>query len=211
MVSARLLRALPNMITLLRCLLAFLIGGLILGLAPESGTGKRLDEELQWHLILPSALFLITALSDFLDGYLARRFQAVTAFGAFLDPIADKLLVGISLIALCLLLDWPLLIALPAWLIISRDVALTLLRLNTARAVPVSQLAKVKTAVELAAIGLMLFSYMAAELIRWTAPELISAWPLQALVFQAGLVLLWLAAGLALWTGYVYFRPFLSR
>jgi CDP-diacylglycerol---glycerol-3-phosphate 3-phosphatidyltransferase len=166
----------PNILTLAR------IGAipLIVGLMFTGGDGTR------WLAI---ALFAAAAFTDFLDGYLARRYQVISPFGRMLDPIADKLLVGIVLIALAYqgLLGLSGIIA--AMLILSREIFISGLREFLAAqriVVHVTALAKSKTTLQLVAIGLMM------------------SWPLVPEVRVPGLVMLWLAAALTLFTGYQY-------
>ncbi|MEM6914864.1 MAG: CDP-alcohol phosphatidyltransferase family protein [Pseudomonadota bacterium] len=161
---------LPNTLTIARCLLAGWVGWLILTLPTQS--------------IWPFVAFVIVAASDFLDGWAARRFDAITPFGAFLDPIADKLLVGISLIAITLLQDRAWLILIPTVAIIARDVIATVIRLFPKVEMPVSQLAKWKTALEMIAIGCLLLA----------GPLLLP------LIFSAGIILAWGAAALSVYT-----------
>ncbi|MEL7232232.1 MAG: CDP-diacylglycerol--glycerol-3-phosphate 3-phosphatidyltransferase [Pseudomonadota bacterium] len=175
------LKWLPNALTIARCLLAFVVGWAILALSPI------------WAL----GLFIVTALSDFFDGYAARKLNAVSAFGAFLDPVADKLLVAAALIALCLQQDWALLITIPTAIIILRDTAVTLFRLFPSIKLPVVNLAKWKTALEMLGIG----GVLAAALFE----------PRQEIVFIAGLVLIWLAALLSAYTGVRYASSAVSQ
>ena len=109
-------------------------------------------------------LFALAALSDWLDGYLARKLKLQTSFGAFLDQFADKFLVASSLIILAVSYQtvW---ITLPALLIINRDLLMASFRHFAAEnklshLVEVNTLGKIKTAIQLAAIG-SLFSYPA--------------------------------------------------
>lgn len=161
---------LPNAITLLRCGCAILAGWLILAEPRQS-----------W---LPVLAFILVASTDFLDGWLARRLNAVSPLGAFLDPVADKLLVGASLVALALLEAGAWLILIPTGVIIARDLIATILRLFPKIEMPVSRLAKWKTAIEMFAITALLV----------TGPlELPPIW-------QVGLVFLWAATALSVYT-----------
>jgi len=174
------LALLPNLITVCRCGFAFIVGGLILW----DGRGS-------W---LPLLAFAVVAATDFLDGWLARRLNAVSKIGAFLDPVADKLLVGISLLALSYLEDWTLVITIPTVAILTRDTIATGLRLFPSVDMPVSQLAKWKTAVEMVGIAALLAA----------APSSLSVmWPF-------GLVLIWIAAALSVYTLGLYLGAILA-
>lgn len=161
---------LPNTLTIARCGLAGVVAWLILTLS----TGA----------LWPFVAFVLVALTDFLDGWAARRLNAVSKFGAFLDPIADKLLVGLSLIALTLLANGDWIILIPTVVIILRDTIATIVRLFPNVEMPVSQLAKWKTALEMAGIGALLL-----------------AAPLGShLVTKIGTGLVWIAAVLSVYT-----------
>ena len=111
---------------------------------------------------LSFALFAAAAATDALDGRLARRSGRVTAFGRFLDPVADKLLVTAVLVLLVADGRAP---ALAAALVLCREILVSALREDMARrgaALPVSILAKWKTAVQMAALGLLLVADGAA-------------------------------------------------
>ncbi|HYR25436.1 MAG TPA: CDP-diacylglycerol--glycerol-3-phosphate 3-phosphatidyltransferase [Aquabacterium sp.] len=108
--------------------------------------------------VLASALFVVVALTDWLDGWLARRLNQTSAFGAFLDPVADKFLVCASLL---ILLQLGRVNALVALIIIGREIAISALRewmaqIGASRSVAVHMLGKLKTAVQMAAIVLLL-------------------------------------------------------
>lgn len=103
------------------------------------------------------AVFAVAAASDKLDGYLARRYERVTALGQFLDPLADKLLVGAALVTLVMLRDFP---AWAAIVIALREIAVSLLRsaaLRRGRAMPASIFGKIKTATQIPTVMLWLF------------------------------------------------------
>lgn len=101
-------------------------------------------------------VFSVAALSDSLDGYLARRFNRVTRLGQFLDPLADKLLIGAALIALVMLRGFP---AWAAIVIVTREVAVSVLRsmaLRRGRDLPASSTGKIKTALQIPTVMLWL-------------------------------------------------------
>jgi cardiolipin synthase len=139
------------------------------------------------------ALFLIAAVTDWFDGWLARRLGQGSAFGRMLDPIADKLLVATVLVALIAtggIADWAIA---PALAIVLREIAVSGFREHLGQhgvVVPVSVLAKWKTAAQLAALALLLVPIEAAQ--PW------------------GLWLLWIAALLTLATGWGYLRATLK-
>lgn len=139
-------------------------------------------------------LFVAAAVTDFFDGYLARRSNQVSAFGRFLDPIADKLLVAAVLFMLAAfgrVTEWSLL---PAVIILLREILVSGLREFLAElrvGMPVSRLAKWKTGIQMVAIPVLL--------VGDAGP---SALPVQAI----GEVGLWMAAVLTLITGYDYLQ-----
>lgn len=161
---------LPNALTLARCGLAIVVGWIIV---QSGGAG-----------VWPFVGFVLVAATDFIDGRLARRWDAVSKFGAFLDPVADKLLVGMSLAAITWLQSGALLYLIPTIGIIVRDSVATGLRLVPSIELPVSQLAKWKTALEMVGIGGLLLGFAAGS----------------ALLTGIGLGIVWLAALLAVYT-----------
>ncbi|CAM5796980.1 CDP-diacylglycerol--glycerol-3-phosphate 3-phosphatidyltransferase [Rhizobacter fulvus] len=109
--------------------------------------------------LVATVLFVIVALTDWADGYLARRLNMTSSFGAFLDPVADKFLVCAALLVLVELDRVQSLIAL---IIIGREIAISALRewmaqIGASRSVAVHMLGKVKTVVQMVAIPFLLF------------------------------------------------------
>jgi len=140
--------------------------------------------------LLSGTLFIIAAITDWLDGYLARLRGEVTPFGRFLDPVADKLLVASALVLLVSAHMAPTLLAV---IIIGREIAIGALRewlAQRSTIVHVSLLAKWKTAIQLIAISTLLLH---VDVFGISLHEI-------------GLVLLWLAGALTLWSGYEYIR-----
>ncbi|MEK6747436.1 MAG: CDP-diacylglycerol--glycerol-3-phosphate 3-phosphatidyltransferase [Pseudomonadota bacterium] len=136
-------------------------------------------------------LFALAGITDWLDGYAARIWQAQSNIGRFLDPIADKLLVATALL---LMVSVGRADILPAIAIVCREILVSGLREYLAEiriSVPVSKLAKFKTAAQMAAIFLLLFGDGAPN---WLFAEII------------GKILLWIAALLTLITGYAYLK-----
>ncbi len=137
-----------------------------------------------------AALFVAAAATDLLDGYLARRLDKVSAFGATLDPIADKVLVNGTALLLAGLGALGLWGTLAAALILAREFAVSGLREAAGGgALPVTRVAKYKSAAQMAALTLLI-----------VAPEMPPA------THEIGIVLLWIAAALTLWTGAGYVR-----
>lgn len=141
------------------------------------------------------ALFIIAGLTDFFDGYLARAWEQQSKLGRMLDPIADKLLVAVVLIAL----TWQDIIAgFSLWaaiIILCREILVSGLREFLAElrvSVPVTQLAKWKTAIQMVALGFLLAGPAADKILPG--------------VTETGITLLWAAAILTLYTGIDYFR-----
>ena len=146
---------LPNLLTILRI---FFVPLLVAALVQEDLRidlfGVRVAQEY-----LALATFLAAALTDLLDGYLARRLNQTSAFGAFLDPVADKFLVCACLLVL---LDLQRVDVFVALIIIGREIAISALRewmatIGANRSVAVHRVGKIKTGVQMVAIGLLLF------------------------------------------------------
>jgi CDP-diacylglycerol--glycerol-3-phosphate 3-phosphatidyltransferase/cardiolipin synthase len=140
-----------------------------------------------------AGLFVAAALTDWLDGYLARRLGQTSSFGAFLDPVADKLMVSAALIVLVQLGRAD---AFLAFIIIGREIAISALREWMAQAgrgksVAVSTLGKVKTAVQMVAI---------VALLIWQ--DFLPGVSTKAV----GTGALWIAAVLTLWSMFYYLR-----
>lgn len=171
----------PNLLTLLRIAL---IPVLVLVFYLPIG----------WAREISAALFLLAAITDWLDGYLARRLEQSSPFGAFLDPVADKLMVAVALVLLVQDDPSPFL-AVAAAIIIGREIAISALRewmaeLGKRAHVAVSRVGKVKTTAQMVAILLLLYHD-----------------PLLGLpIVDIGYVLLYLAAGLTLWSMFIYLR-----
>lgn len=147
------------------------------------------------HLLVAAGIFSFAAATDWFDGYLARRLGQMTAFGAFLDPVADKLMVVIALVLLVERHD-TLLFTLAACVIIGREIVISALRewmaeLGERTSVAVSYIGKVKTVFQMVAIaGLLAIDPVADE--SWL---LITCY-----------VVLYSAAVLTLWSMMIYLK-----
>lgn len=173
---------LPNILTYGRIVAVPLVAGLLMW----GGNSAR------WVAL---AIYIAAAISDFFDGYLARKWQQQSSLGRMLDPIADKVLVAVVLLVLSSegILDgghrWA------AIVILSREVLVSGLReyLGELRvSVPVTKIAKWKTTVQLLSVGFLI-----------AGPAGDVFYPF---VTRIGIGMLWIAAGLTLYTGYDYFR-----
>jgi CDP-diacylglycerol--glycerol-3-phosphate 3-phosphatidyltransferase len=138
----------PNLVTLSRIILIPLLIGVFYLPLPEETKN-----------ITATALFIFAGITDWLDGYLARRLNQMSAFGAFLDPVADKLIVVAALLALLYLGRVDMLVAL---IIVGREIAISALRewmakVGQARSVAVAFIGKLKTVAQMVAIPLLLF------------------------------------------------------
>jgi CDP-diacylglycerol--glycerol-3-phosphate 3-phosphatidyltransferase len=143
--------------------------------------------------LLATVMFVVFALTDWLDGYLARKLNQTSAFGAFLDPVADKFLVCACLLVLVHLGRTDVFVAL---IIIGREIAISALRewmaqIGAARSVAVHMIGKVKTTVQMVAIPFLLFD---GRLLGWIDTGL---W---------GQVLIWAAAILTVWSMVYYLQ-----
>lgn len=147
-----------------------------------------------WTNLAAASVFALAAVTDWLDGYLARKLQQTSPLGAFLDPVADKLIVAVALVLL-LQRDPSIMIAMPVAIIIGREITVSALRewmaeLGARKAVAVSGLGKVKTTAQMIALLLMI------------AREPLFGLPL----YEIGVVALYVAAALTLWSMVLYLR-----
>lgn len=147
-----------------------------------------------WSDPAAGALFAAAGITDTLDGYFARRMGQTSRLGAFLDPVADKLIVCAALVLL-VSKDPRLIVVLPAIIIIGREIAISALRewmaeMGNRRKVAVSTLGKVKTILQIVGLSMML--------IRW------DVWFLPT--YQVGLALTVIAAVFTLISGWDYLR-----
>ena len=147
-----------------------------------------------WAPYVSAAIFGVAALTDWLDGYLARLWEQTSPLGAFLDPVADKLIVAIALVLL-LQSDPRTLLALPAMVIIGREITVSALRewmaeVGARAKVAVSITGKIKTTAQMISIVLMI--------LRETV---FGPW-----VYNLGVLLLYIAAVLTLWSMILYLR-----
>src|SRR5215212_2531930 len=179
--------SLPNLLTLSRILAVPILVFLLWKPAP-------------WDYAITFVLYCIVGITDYFDGYLARAQGQISRLGQFLDPIADKIMIGAVIIMLISSRkenptpEIAGLHIIPALVILLREIIVSGLReflgpLNVS--VPVSALAKWKTTLQLVSLGALILG---------------GAVPEQVWVHQVGLLCLWFAAGLTLVTGYDYLR-----
>lgn len=118
--------------------------------------------DYRWSNLASAAIFTFAAITDWFDGYLARKLEQLSPFGAFLDPVADKLMVAAALVLLVFSQGENILIVISAIVIIGREITISALRewmaeLGKRANVAVSMLGKVKTFAQMAAIALLLY------------------------------------------------------
>ena len=213
---------LPNILTVLRLLAAPGVAIMFLFFARPWA---------DWYALV---LFVVAAITDWFDGYLAREWQQETRFGAMMDPIADKAMVVIALLVITGFSGMNPWILLPATLILFREVFVSGLREflgHTAGLLEVTKLAKWKTTLQMVAIAVLfatgVFEHeffdrmrgmdvdLVARIFAGTAPDEVGLnfWStLRDTTWWVGTVLLWLAATLTAVTGWDYFvkaRPHL--
>jgi CDP-diacylglycerol--glycerol-3-phosphate 3-phosphatidyltransferase len=143
--------------------------------------------------LIATVMFVVFALTDWLDGYLARRLNQTSAFGAFLDPVADKFLVCASVLVLVHLQRADVFVGL---IIIGREIAISALRewmaqIGATRSVAVHMIGKVKTVVQMVAIPFLLFD---GQLFGLLDTHVWGVW------------LIWLAAVLTVWSMVYYMQ-----
>jgi cardiolipin synthase len=179
--SAEMPLNIPNLLTWARILLIPLVVGVYY--LPLPGAEQN---------FIATAAFLVAAVTDWIDGWLARKLNQMSAFGAFLDPVADKLMVAAALVMLVKLDRAD---AVLAFIIIGREIAISALRewmanIGAAKSVAVSLIGKLKTIAQMTAIPMLL----------WHAP----IGPLDIVLL--GTLALWIAALLTLWSMVYYLR-----
>jgi CDP-diacylglycerol--glycerol-3-phosphate 3-phosphatidyltransferase len=152
------------------------------------------------HNITAAIVFVLAAFTDWLDGYLARRMNLTSAFGAFLDPVADKLMVAVTLF---LLVEshrggWPgILMAITAAVIVGREISVSALRewmaeIGMRATVKVAFVGKLKTVMQMVALVVLIVQHeKAAEALR---------------LYHIGEALLVIAGVLTIWSGLYYLR-----
>lgn len=174
----------PNTLTWARIVLI----PLFVGIFYLPVTWLSMPDKNLWACVL----FVLAAVTDWFDGYLARRLGQTSAFGAFLDPVADKLMVGAALV---MLVELGRVDALIAFVIIGREITISALRewmaqVGASRSVAVSFIGKLKTTAQMIAIPVLLYD------------QTLFGMP----VHQTGTVLIWVAAVLTLWSMGYYLK-----
>lgn len=148
--------------------------------------------------LLATGIFIFAAVTDWLDGYLARRMKQESAFGQFLDPVADKLIVAAALLVL---LNMDRVQVWVALVIIGREITISALRewmaqVGASKSVAVHMVGKLKTTAQLVAIPFLLFN---GTLFGWLNAALVGTW------------LIWVAAFLTLWSMFYYLKKALPQ
>ncbi len=179
----------PTIMTWARIAAIPLIVGVYLDVLPLEPASRNL---------IATCVFVLSAITDWLDGYLARRLNQVSSFGAFLDPVADKILVCASVLVLVHLGRADVFVAL---IIIGREIAISALRewmaqIGASKSVAVHMIGKLKTVVQMVAIPFLLFN---GALFGVIDTHLWGVW------------LIWLAAIMTVWSMVYYLRKALPE
>jgi CDP-diacylglycerol--glycerol-3-phosphate 3-phosphatidyltransferase len=199
------MKHLPNILTGLRLILTLVVFLAMLGLASQPfamwAAGKGADPATVQSALYFTAFwgFVIAAVTDFFDGWLARRYKVESLLGAILDPIADKVLVAGAVVGLAILGSW--MVAAAGGLILFREFAVSALRETLAPkglTLPVTLLAKWKTTLQLVALAGQLF------VPGWGFWDLPRDMALVHQAMMAANIVLWLAVAVTLWTGLEY-------
>jgi cardiolipin synthase len=146
--------------------------------------------------VASTAIFIVAAITDWFDGFLARRWNETSAFGAFLDPVADKLMVAGALLVL---VEFDRVNAVIAFIIIGREIAISALRewmaqIGASKSVAVSSIGRIKTTAQMIAIPMLLYSVYSEPLFGIIDTRLWGNW------------LLVIAAILTVWSMFYYLR-----
>jgi cardiolipin synthase (CMP-forming) len=182
-------RNIPNLLTWLRILLIPLFVGTLY--LPGDWVSERTSN------VVAMGIFIAAAVTDWLDGYLARRLNQLSAFGAFLDPVADKLMVAAALIVL---VEFGRVDAVIAVIIIGREITISALRewmakMGESKSVAVSLLGKLKTVAQMVAIPFLLYYNQLGPI----DCQRVGTW------------LIWISAVLTLWSMVYYLKMALPR
>ena len=194
MTAGRILN-IPNILTLARIILIPVF--LLVAYWPPAMGFNETSPDVTRHIIL-TTIFVVAAVTDWFDGYLARTLNQTSAFGRFLDPVADKLMVAAALIVL---VQWQpsISMAFAAIVIISREITVSALRewmaeLGARTSVAVSTVGKYKTAFQMIAITVFLLNWPPLEMLAYA--------------------LLYTAVVLTLWSMFIYLKaawPYLKQ
>ena len=191
----------PNILTGLRLIAGVVMFLILAGAAPQGipVLSEYLSPDDQFRFGRTAfVIFVVAASTDWVDGYLARRWHATTRWGAILDPIADKVLITGAILGV---LAWGSVpqIAIPCGLILFREFAVSALRETVAGKVklPVTLLAKWKTVLQMVALGCLQL------VLLWDGFGLPLEWQPHFQTFSY--VLIWVAAIVTVWTGWQYF------
>ena len=194
MTTGRILN-IPNILTLARIILIPFF--LLVAYWPPAMGFNETSPDVTRHIIL-TTIFVVAAVTDWFDGYLARTLNQTSAFGRFLDPVADKLMVAAALIVL---VQWQpsISMAFAAIVIISREITVSALRewmaeLGARTSVAVSTVGKYKTAFQMIAITVFLLNWPPLEMLAYA--------------------LLYTAVVLTLWSMFIYLKaawPYLKQ
>ncbi|MBL4681348.1 MAG: CDP-diacylglycerol--glycerol-3-phosphate 3-phosphatidyltransferase [Pseudomonadales bacterium] len=173
--------SLPNILTSLRILLIPVL--VIVFYLP-----------FEWRYLASAIVFTVASITDWLDGYLARKLNEMTPFGAFLDPVADKLLVATALVLL-VEVQASAILAIPAMVIVGREIVVSALRewmaqYSDKQSVAVSLIGKIKTGFQMVSIIILLVNGAARD----------------NLFAMIGYISLYIAAGLTLWSMFLYLK-----
>jgi cardiolipin synthase len=182
----------PNLLTWLRILAIPLFVGILY--FPEFTDWLTTAEAN----MVATGIFVVAAITDWFDGYLARRLNQTSAFGAFLDPVADKLMVAAALIVL---VEMGRADGLVALIIVGREITISALRewmaqIGQAKSVAVSLLGKIKTISQMIAIPFLLYDGLLFSVINCRT---------------IGRILIWVAAILTLWSMFYYLKAAFPR
>lgn len=183
----------PNALTLLR-----------VAIVPMLIAGSFLESALYHYTA--AGLFLLASVTDFFDGYLARKMEAQSRFGRMLDPIADKLLVASALLILTESGEIAGVHIIPAAAILCREILVSGLReflAGDAVDLPVNRFGKLKTGIQMTALFLLLLGVEGPAVDAVAGGETLNQ--------LAGRILLWVAGVMTLFSGYVYFRAGLKH
>ncbi len=148
----------------------------------------------QWTNLAAAVIFMVASFTDWFDGYLARRLNQTTPFGAFLDPVADKVMVAVALAILIEKFNTPMM-TIPGLIIIGREIVISALRewmaeLGKRTSVAVNFIGKLKTTAQMGSITLLLFASEFGE----------------GIIGATGMALLGIAAVLTIWSMFVYLK-----